>query len=145
MTPIEIAKYVFREEGVNWEWHGSKKKYGNVVQAKQRSMWLIRQICPKMTFREIGKIFSTDSSNVITACKRINNYIETSKCDMQVMSSYYKEITGEEIESTTVSKSGDNYLLAIKSLKNGKIIQEKLEISDKVFKIIVHEYKMICE
>ena len=80
MKPEELIKIVFKEERVDYELVKIKRKSNVLIQARQRSAYLLHYFFPFMINSDIMVYFGYNRpSTVINSYKRVTNYIATEK------------------------------------------------------------------
>jgi len=79
MTYEDICKDVFRHELVDWNLRKYKRKYRQLAQAKQISIYLGNWFFPKLSDIELGEPFATSRSNTYHAIKTIKGYLQHDK------------------------------------------------------------------
>lgn len=80
MKPEELIKIVFKEERVDFELVKINSQRGVLIQARQRSAYLLHYFFPLMTNGEIMEYFGYSQPSTIIHCyKKVTNYIATEK------------------------------------------------------------------
>ena len=88
MKPEDIIKYVFATEQQDYQARALKCRKSDLVQARQRSIYLIKHFHPYLLWREVAEMFDLDHASAIHAYNKVTNYISTEKRYNDDMSRY---------------------------------------------------------
>ncbi|MFA5715037.1 MAG: hypothetical protein WC998_04825 [Candidatus Paceibacterota bacterium] len=94
MEPEDLIKYVFSEERIDYELRFLKSRKRELVQARQRSIYLLHLFFPKMTWDSIAEPFGQKHDGSLHAYTQVTNYIATEKKYEQEMAKYITVIRG---------------------------------------------------
>jgi hypothetical protein len=92
MEYIELCKYVFSEERVDWELHAIEDRKRQLVVARQISMYLGDWFFPQLSYKELAGIFGKDHSTCSHALKTIKELLFSDKSLRFRMDKYLKII-----------------------------------------------------
>jgi hypothetical protein len=163
MKPEDLIKYVFREEGQDYEARFLKWRDKYFVQAKQRSMWLLKHFYPAMSGNQIGAFFGQKHDGFIHARDKVTNFIATEKKYSDEMSKYIRVLRGMmnaklKINCTSVvckmhnkrailRKTTLGYVITLKRLEHlsGRdvILTNIMNISDEAMAGVVECFKIL--
>jgi hypothetical protein len=161
MTPEDLIKYVFKQEGVYDDFYMLRKsscRKRKLVQARQRSMYLIRIFFPYLTWDAIGQFFADGKRHdrAMHAYKTVSNFIETEKIyakEMELYIKVLKAMNNKIINNSVVykmpnkrvilSKTSNGFLILLKRLENKTIEKKYLNVSDEAMQAIVESYKLL--
>jgi hypothetical protein len=159
MIPDDLIKFVFKEEGQDYEARFLKWRDKYFVQAKQRSMWLLKHFYPKMSGNQIGAFFGQKHDSFIHSYNVVTNFIATEKKYSDEMSKYIRVLRGMmnaklKINCTSVMykmlnkraivhKTDTGYIIYIKSLNGRKVESKHLILTDEAMSGIVECFKIL--
>jgi len=162
MKPEELIKIVFKEERVDFELVKIKRQNAILVQARQRSAYLLHYFFPLMINSDIMTYFGYDRpSTVLNSYKRVTNYIATEKKYEKEMAKLIHLIRAKmERESkyrrypntvvckmknkrAILYKGEEGYVIVLKRLSGRNIELQKLSISDEALQGIIESYQIL--
>jgi hypothetical protein len=159
MKPEDLIKYVFREEGQDYEARFLKWRDKYFVQAKQRSMWLLKHFYPQMPGNQIGAFFGQKHDSFIHSYNVVTIFIATEKKYSDEMSKYILVLRGMmnaklKINCTSVTykmlnkraivhKTDTGYIIYIKRLNGRKVESKHLVLTDEAMAGIVECFKIL--
>src|SRR4030042_2087148 len=91
MTSIEIAKYIFKEQSMDWEFHCIKNRKRELITAKYTSIYLVNWFYPKR-INECVDLFGIDRCTIIHAIKQVKNLLFSDKWFRKDMDKYMNEL-----------------------------------------------------
>lgn len=139
MKPEDLIKYVFKQEGQDYEARFLKDRNKYFVQAKQRAMWLLKHFYPNMSGNQIGAYFGQKHDGFIHSRDVVTNFIATEKKYSDEMSKYIRVLRGMmnaklKINCTSVMYKMTNKRAILHKTDTGYIIQLKRLVDKKVEK-----------
>jgi hypothetical protein len=113
MKPEELIKYVYAEEQQDPQTRFLKCRKKGIVQARQRSMYLLKYFFPVMTWDSVGFYFCQKHDGAIHAYNQVTNYIATEKKYSDEIAKYIIVIRGRinnklKVNCTSVTYRMDN-------------------------------------
>ena len=91
MTTIEIAKYIFKEQSMDWEFHCIKSRKRELITAKYTSIYLVNWFYPKK-LNECIDLFGIDRCTIIHAIKQVKNLLFSDKWFRKDMDKYMNDL-----------------------------------------------------
>jgi hypothetical protein len=160
MKPEEIIKYIFDEERQDYQSRLMKCRKAGLVQARQRSMYLIKFFYPQTTWDEVGICLGQKHDGAIHAYNKVTNYIATEKKYEREMSKYITVIRGRmnnrlQVNCVTATYKmnnkrisltkieGDNWLVFVKKLEGKKIDKKHLVFTDEAINGLLEMYQIL--
>ena len=161
MKPDELVKFVFAQEGVDYNLRDLKLRNQEIVQARYKSMYLLHHFFPELRQREIAGIFKKDHGTVIHAYKTITNEIATNDNYSHIISNYIHQIRdmikkgkGYKVNCKSVIFKMPNkrailiekplgYVIVLKRLNGKKVESTSLNISRIAMKGIINAYQYL--
>lgn len=92
MEYIDICKYIFAEERVDWELHNFKSRRRQLVQARQISMYLGNWFYPNITDKLLAGIFGLDHASAQASFKAVKKLLFSDKAYRANMDKYLMQI-----------------------------------------------------
>lgn len=92
MEYIDICKYVFSEEVVDWELHAMKCRIRQLVLARQISIYLGNWFYPNITDEKLAAMFNQDHSNAQHSISTIKKLLFSDKALRAKMDKYLRVI-----------------------------------------------------
>lgn len=132
MTYEEISKFVFNREIIDWEQRDSKKRDRPLVEARQTSIFLGNWFYPKITWAELGKMFSRDHATAMHSVRAVKNEMATNKSYRIKVHGYINEINARTVESREAEIDG---LLKIKDVDTLKSLLDTISQMELVAKV----------
>jgi len=159
MKPEELIKYIFEEERQDYQARALKCRKRELVQARQRAMYLLKYFYPQMIWEEIGNYFGQKHDGAIHAYTKVTNYIATEKKYEKEMAKYIAVLRNRinnkmKVNCVTVEykmnnkravllKKEDSWVITLKRLNGRKVEQRHLSISDEALQGIIESYKIL--
>jgi hypothetical protein len=159
MEPEDLIRYVFKEEGQDYEARFLKCRKIPFVQAKQRAMYLLKHFYLKLSYNQIGTFFGGWHDMSIHACRVVNNHIATEKKYSAEMSKYIRVIRGKmnaklRINCTSVAyvmtnkrailhKTDTGYIIQLKRLVDKKVEKKHLILTDEAMQGLIECYNIL--
>jgi len=159
MTAEDLIKYVFKQEGQDYEARFLKCRKVPFVQAKQRSMYLLKHFFPNMSGNQIGAFFGQKHDGAIHAYYVVTNYIATEKKYEAEMSKYILILRGMmnaklKINCTSVMykmtnkrailhKTDTGYIIQLKRLVDKKVEKKHLVLTDEAMQGLIECFNIL--
>lgn len=161
MKPEDIIKFIFEHEQVDYELRAYKSRKGKLVQARQRSMYLVKHFFPLMTWDEVGSLFGQKHDGAIHAYNKVSSYIATEKMYSREIANYITKIrlrinkaTKLKVNCTSATlkmvnrrailkKTSLGYVITLKRLNGKKIEEATLNLSYEAMEGINEAYNIL--
>lgn len=116
MEYIDMCKYIFNEEKIDWELHNSKSRKKELVEARYISIYLGNYFYPKLKQRDLGIVFDKCREDAWHAIKQIGSLLITDK-ELKAKVDKYIMYISIEIQihniNTTLVETSKNKLLDV--------------------------------
>jgi hypothetical protein len=162
MNAEQIIKYVFATEQQDYQARGLRCRKAELVQAKQRSAYLIHYFYPNLSYNAIGQMFGQKSRVAIYSYDTITGYIAIDKDYADEMNRYILIIRNSfkipALQVNCVSatyrmpnkravlrKTALGYEITLKRLNDRKVETKSLNISAEALAGIVEAYKTLTK
>ena len=122
MEYLDICKYVFSEEVVDWELHTLESRKRQLVLARQISIYLGNWFYPTITDRELAAVFNKDHATASHAIKTIKQLLFSDKA-LRLRMDKYLRIVREKIKA-------DQQKEVLKAAREKSIREKLLETID---------------
>jgi len=164
MKPEDIIKYVFEEEGVDFQLLKIPSRKFEMVQARQRAAYLVHYFYPFLTLSAIRDLLLYDSHATVLNCfKKVTNFIATEKKYEREMAKYITVIRKKierankfTITDTAVKykmknkrlylmKADGGFILHVCKLDGREVVKQTLSFTDEAMAGIVESYKILTQ
>lgn len=159
MEPNEIIKYIFAEERQDYQARLLKCRKRELIQAKQRSMYLIKHFNPHLRWEDVGAYFGQKHDGAIHAYNKVTNYIATEPKYSNEIARYITIIRGKinrgmKVKNNTVeyrmfnkrvilNKTDSGYIILLKRLVGRKVEKKYMVVSPEAMDAIINAYKIL--
>jgi len=159
MKPEDVVKYVFSEERQDYQSRALKCRKAELVQARQRSMYLVKYFFPQMKWELVGNLFDQKHDGAIHAYNQVTNFIATEKAYQERMAKYISVLRNKQHNRMKVNcksaeykminkrailhKTDEGWIILLKRL-NGRTVEKKhIIISNEAMIGLVESYQIL--
>jgi len=158
MKPDDLIKLVFLYEGQDYQARHLKCRKAHIVQARQRSMYLLKFFYPRMTWTKVAGYFNMEHDVAIYTYNKITGLIAVDKHYEKDMSELINRLRKDQImiknqerssvykmenKRVILSKTKQGYVFLLKRLNNDQIEIRSLSVSDEAMEAIIKMYHLI--